>query len=494
MSLFRVKQRRVSWRRVRLILSSGVLLLSVGNFFHQATKCCPKSALNAQYEYRRLSEEKPRILYIVTSLSEYDNGRRETQKGYDRFSNTMMPMLRESINSMMESGYKVDVYLICHFSLRLERYDELRRALPKDIGLEVWDDATPIGYAVEFSKTNVTSITRALARQHRYVIKDKLLDYAIFVSFEDDMLIKGDHIQNFVEVTNELYRLRQEAPDELDNKITAEKMLNVFHGPMTKSQLNRMIPGLFRVEAALPGWKPQTENLYEQIPIDYEWDNKTASIDSSICCHVSNMTANDHIPLAPDVSDLYFWETSIDALGVRKLPDDSNLGWALLQVGNVELLNLEPYSVIGDYWSGNDYKFTDLKGSERPPRSKGRYVNNQGGWMATQRQIWEWHSMLCVGGFLPPYEEPAMPLDGLEAQNVEFWSGGLHIFGPRACNLQRIIPLEPERFSKALLYHSSNNKQRQENVQHKFSSRSINDFWGQLNTVRKNAERSMGIR
>jgi hypothetical protein len=45
-------------------------------------------------------------------------------------------------------------------------------------------------------------------------------------------------------------------------------------------------------------------------------------------------------------------------------------------------------------------------------------------------------------------------------------------------------------FERQLLYHSSNNKQRQPNVQHRFSSRNIQEFWGQLNTVRKNAERA----
>jgi hypothetical protein len=46
-------------------------------------------------------------------------------------------------------------------------------------------------------------------------------------------------------------------------------------------------------------------------------------------------------------------------------------------------------------------------------------------------------------------------------------------------------------FERQLLYHSSNNKQRQDNVQHRFSSRNIQEFWGQLNTVRKNAEKAI---
>jgi hypothetical protein len=60
-----------------------------------------------------------------------------------------------------------------------------------------------------------------------------------------------------------------------------------------------------------------------------------------------------------------------------------------------------------------------------------------------------------------------------------------------ACNLQRVTTLDSDGFSKHLLYHTSNNKQRSPAVKHRFSGRSINEFWGQLNTVRKNAEAKM---
>jgi len=390
-----LNQRRVSWRRIRRIASSFILLLSVGNLFRKAFDC-KQHTITPRAAPRRLSEKRPSILYIVTSLAEYDNGTRETQKGRDRFHSTLVPILRESAISMMESGYKVDVHLISHFLLRPERYDELRKALPSDIGLEVWDEATPLGYVLESSTTKIENITRALARQHRYVIKEKLLDYDIFVNFEDDMLIKGDHVRNFVEVTNELYRLRQEAPEQLNSNYTPDAMLKVFHGPMTKTQLKRMIPGFIRVEAALPGWEPIGMNLYEQIPIDRQWNGSSVSPDPSICCHVSKETANDHIPQAPRVEDLYFWETSIDALGVRKMPQQNfsnELDWVLLLATSIS-------NPIGDYWSG-DGESAYFGDKPRPDRVKGRYLNNQGGWMATRWQLFEWHQRLCRGGFLP---------------------------------------------------------------------------------------------
>jgi len=90
-----------------------------------------------------------------------------------------------------------------------------------------------------------------------------------------------------------------------------------------------------------------------------------------------------------------------------------------------------------------------------------------------------------------PYDLPKYPFDGLDLRSVEYWSGGIQLSGIKACNMQRIVTMDPDGFSRHLLYHTSNNKQRQRTVQHKFSGRSINEFWGQLNTIRKNAELAM---
>jgi hypothetical protein len=58
------------------------------------------------------------------------------------------------------------------------------------------------------------------------------------------------------------------------------------------------------------------------------------------------------------------------------------------------------------------------------------------------------------------------------------------------CNLQRIIPLDPSKFAIHLLYHSSNNKQRQLHGRRQQIVK-VNDLLGELNTVRKNAEVEM---
>ena len=74
-------------------------------------------------------------------------------------------------------------------------------------------------------------------------------------------------------------------------------------------------------------------------------------------------------------------------------------------------------------------------------------------------------------------------------RSVEYWSGGIQLSGIQSCNMQRIMTLDPDGFSKQLVYHTSNNKQR--NVPGKFSGRNIQEFWGQLNTIRKNAKQVM---
>jgi hypothetical protein len=469
------------------------------------------------------ADPKPlqKILYIMTTFAEHDNGRRNTQKGYDRFLHTLVPVAQEAVRSMANAGLTVDVYLIAHYTVSSERRQQLRDALPASSGLEVWDDATPLGYAVEHSVETIQPITRALARQHRYILKDKLSreEYDLFVNFEDDMLIHAAHVQHFVQVTNELYRLREEARrTPVQHKPlprTLEEANLSFYGPLTVMQLKRMLPGFIRVEAVVAGFHKKGPDIFEHIPRDFVWnstsdsgDSHKAGVDASICCHVPQdiqVAASDHLPeTPPDEESLYYWETSINVLGVRQMPPastSSSLGWVLLQAGNREDIFTDSAYVIGDYWSGRDGYYGE---EERPVRSKGRNMNNQGGWMGTRRQIFEWHTDRCgQGGFLPPfpvkgfsskglgYPVKGKSADGLGSESVEYWSGGLQIAGVQSCNLQRIIMLEPNGFSRQLLYHTSNNKQRQANVKHRFSSRSINQFWGQLNTIRKNAEKAM---
>jgi hypothetical protein len=59
---------------------------------------------------RRLAEvpAKQKILYIVTTLAEYNSGTRSTVLGSDRLQETLIPILSEGVRSMLADGYEVD--------------------------------------------------------------------------------------------------------------------------------------------------------------------------------------------------------------------------------------------------------------------------------------------------------------------------------------------------------------------------------------------------
>ena len=100
---------------------------------------------------------------------------------------------------MIAMGYHVDVFLISHWKVLPERLQLIRDALHPSVGLQVWDDAMPIGYEIDDTSNRTKELSKHLARQHRFVIKDKLLEYDFFIAMEDDMLIHGDHVQHFVD-------------------------------------------------------------------------------------------------------------------------------------------------------------------------------------------------------------------------------------------------------------------------------------------------------
>jgi hypothetical protein len=201
--------------------------------------------------------------------------------------------------------------------------------------------------------------------------------------------------------------------------------------------------------------------------------------------------------------------------------------------------NGEKGLTMSDFWSGTKKYFGT---QNRPKPGEFNMINNQGGWMGTRQQIWEWHtgeynwkgggllahkSVILTNNFsrnMSRWISPTirrttlqlgkwnvnivsnmltifLPLlmtrllsffqDGLDPRNVEFWSGGLNLFTARhACNMQRLVSLDPDDFSKQLIYHSANNKQRQLSWRQK-SFVKINDFFGQLITVSHDAEEKM---
>jgi hypothetical protein len=100
----------------------------------------------------------------------------------------LVPVIVESAESLMSTFRHVDVYLILGYTLRPHRQAILEQFLePLGIGLQVWHDATPIhyDYITRTSKLGfIQERERVLARQHRYVIKDKLPYYDFVLAFE----------------------------------------------------------------------------------------------------------------------------------------------------------------------------------------------------------------------------------------------------------------------------------------------------------------------
>ena len=361
-----------------------------------------------------LSENEPadakplRTLYIITSLAEYNTGTRATQKGSDRLQETLIPVLTEGVESMLSFGHHVDVYLVCHWTVRPERLQLIRSQLPDSVGLEFWDDAMPLGYEIDDKSKRIKELSTHLARQHRFVIRDKLFHYDFFIAMEDDMLIHGEHVQHFIEMSRQLAQLRTVAPEQVTVP-KGKSAADVFYGPLTITQLSRLVPGLMRVEVLLEEENYGTQSKLAPVPVDLNFHGVNRTFDPKPCCHVSNKTVNTHIPASPPSDKVFMWETGIEGLSVREIPD---LGWVMF-LGGTSGFKASP--VIGDYWSGRDGEFGDLR---RPRGPQMRYASNQGGWMATRDQIVEWHTEICLGGFLPPFDEPHYRFDGLDMRNV----------------------------------------------------------------------------
>jgi len=137
-----------------------------------------------------------KVLVIVTTLAEYDKGTRGTTHGADRLKDNVLPILVDGVTSMINQGWSVDVYLICGFeTLQSNRRQMIQDALPSNVGLEVWEDAMPYYYDRKFNgqlkhgeTSSIELASHGLSRQHRYVVKDKLLEYDFFTAFEDDMV------------------------------------------------------------------------------------------------------------------------------------------------------------------------------------------------------------------------------------------------------------------------------------------------------------------
>ena len=285
---------------------------------------------------------------------------------------------------MISRGYHVDVFIISYYEMtRTSLVESAMAELSPDINVRFWDNAAPISYDPmkrDKPDAKLWENTLGLARQHRFVVKDNLFDYDLFLNFEDDMILNADMVDNYLEMTKTLYKMRETAPDEVP-----DKQLDNFHGQLTKDQLKRCFPGLMRVEVLLDEEHFGTQTKLDPVPVEDH-----PEIDPKPCCHLSDIASSDSRPQAPTTDQLFLWETNILALGVRHM---NELGWVTLLRGPRKR-NGEKDLILSDYWGSGDY----FKNKKRPSPGSFEYVNNQGGWMGTRQQIWEWHTEICLGG------------------------------------------------------------------------------------------------
>eukprot|EP00934_Nitzschia_sp_Nitz4_P000681 Nitzschia sp. Nitz4//scaffold156_size52432//41102//42742//NITZ4_006830-RA/size52432-processed-gene-0.22-mRNA-1//1//CDS//3329537424//681//frame0 len=451
-----------------------------------------------------LQKQPLRLLYIVTTLAEFNTGKRNTIAGQDRLGEVVLPVIIDNIQSMISDplNFQVDFYLIAAYDMSPAREQQIRQALPDGVGFQLWDQAAPLGYESKHSPDRVIDNTRALARQHRYVIKDKFPYYDCFLAFEDDMRLTGHHVQHYMALSRELDQLREQAPaslpdlpEDLDNYAKTR-----FHGAMTVGQLERIIPGFVRVEVLPSDKLPPTEDVVPALPAEFHWQTtdgteKEYHVDPRYCCHVARNTGGDGedsepVSATPDSDRLVIWETNVKAFSLRQMPklqkgdkqvaDQQLLDWAVLMMGPGK--RLAPENKVGGFWSGREGAFGD---ESRPSGGVPDLLAQQGGWMLTRSQLFRMHNGVCLDHMLPPFDKPTFSGDGQHSANVEFWSGSYQIFtGVKGgCNMQRIVSLDPEHFSKHLIYHAANNKQRQ--ISHRLVS--ADTLFGQLHTVQQMA-------
>lgn len=273
------------------------------------------------------------------------------------------------------------------------------------------------------------------------------------------MRVTSGHVSAFLEMSQTLDNISKQAKPGSKNDPRDDSI----DGPLTKTQLELVVPGFFRVEVLQP--TSESQNKLDDIPVDLVFDNQRRTVDPTVCC------GKDVKP-----EQVMTWEVGIKGFSVRRFPDP--IGWVALLPGTKEK---KTGQTIGHYWSGEYNNLDKRTGAD------GKYFGQQAGFMATRSQIKRFTENCPSGFFLPPFEQRD---DGLAGKNVEYWSGGYQLFGGgvAGCNFQRILPLKPELFSRQLLYHTSNNKQKQISQNRLLL---VENLLGQLNAVKKRAEQKI---
>lgn len=241
----------------------------------------------------------------------------------------------------------------------------------------------------------------------------------------------------------------------------------------------RLRPGLIRVEGLQKGHRGTQRSL--AVPVH---ERTTSNVNASLCCQTNASARNDgEISLVPVAkgSDLMLWEADVLGMGLRHLPETptewkhdnvtGSPGWIALLPG------VHPRKRMHSFWPGNMLTPKPSKPGTCDPK----YIAQSAGWMASPEELMEFHEEFCPGSFLPPFVAPVFQQDGFWRNNVEFWSGGIQLWC--RCDIQRIVSLESDQeFSKHLIYHSSNNKQKSIPTERLVR---VSNFLGQLKTAQE---------
>jgi hypothetical protein len=134
-----------------------------------------------------LPDSGKRLLYIITSSSATHSKRR------DRLQDVVFPIILDAVDSFIQSNEysAVDVYMIVSYKLSTQKISNFISLLPAGVGFQVWEEAMPMDCKrprkvdTEPKVCRLVEGSAQLARQHRFVVKDKLPYYDFFVVFED---------------------------------------------------------------------------------------------------------------------------------------------------------------------------------------------------------------------------------------------------------------------------------------------------------------------
>lgn len=402
-----------------------------------------------------------RIMHIITTLEPTNTINVRGQQRASTRMHTFEYLLRGS-RELCDYGFDVSVRIVAGWAAESKRA-EFEAALGACTGgaldLDIWENAIPESLDAETGE--MRPFRRTLARQHRFLVKRELENYDLFVAFEDDIYVGVAQVLGFLEMSAALKDLADKAgdapaglPGVRHERRNASQQ--PWQEPLKRDDYLAILPGFARVEAIADA-EPHADAAGARVPFSSD----------SACCPLPHPPSTTGRPVAGGAGALHAWEWGDNAMAVRQLPGP--LGWVAL------LPALSGGWLGGFTGKGPDHTFVE-KGAHAPGR-----FGQQAGWMATREQV-KIIDARCDRGFLPPPDEElgAWHLYG----TVEFWSGGLQLFGARRCRMARVLSLaSAEAFERHLLFHASNNKQ----VQYPGRMQPVSKIYGELRDLVRRA-------